>query len=280
MAEFGNAAMQGFQTGFQSRGPSALGVFLDTLTDRMTKLQELRAKSQADVYTSQQSQLAQIPGKVQEAGLTEQAKAAVDPEKRLFAKLTGDVGADSGQGLPGGFQLSKISAGPFTFESPEAEGRMAAEKESQVRLEKLKDAVPLLQTFERRLNELPAPKGATARAIQAPGRFLATKTQADPKLAAFESFRTGMRSQIARILGEVGNLSETEQKYAINLLPSAYDTQDTRTKKFDNFYDFVSQRVVARTGMTKEQSLEMLRPGASTSSVESVKNRLRTKYGQ
>ena len=112
MAEFGNAAMQGFQTGFQSRGPSALGVFLDTLTDRMTKLQELRAKSQADVYTSQQSQLAQIPGKVQEAGLIEQAKSAYDPEARAKQEAYQYVNKATVPPTPeGGYNPQEMEAG-------------------------------------------------------------------------------------------------------------------------------------------------------------------------
>ena len=119
MADFGNAAMQGFRTGFESQGPSTMGVFVTNLMDRMNKLQELRAKSQADVYTSQQSQLVQIPGKVQEAGLTEQAKAKaeMDVYKPFLSQGTGQGATSSG------FQVSKIQAGPFTLENPAYENQ-------------------------------------------------------------------------------------------------------------------------------------------------------------
>ena len=89
MADFGNAAMQGFQTGFQSRGPSALGVFLDTLTDRMTKLQQTRAevglKSQADIQTQQ----ALLPMKEASATRLMQEKARLFPPQARA--LSGDT---------------------------------------------------------------------------------------------------------------------------------------------------------------------------------------------
>ena len=87
MADFGNAAMRGFQTGFQSQGPSAMGIFVTNLMNRMNKLQEIRT----------------------EAGAKVQAEVGV--QKELFKSL------GQGQGGQGGFVPTKYQVGNVTFEN-------------------------------------------------------------------------------------------------------------------------------------------------------------------
>ena len=89
MADFGNAAMQGFQTGYQSQGPSTMGVFVTNLMDRMTKMQQARAevglKSQSEIQTQQ----ALLPMKEASATRLMQKKAELFPPQPRA--LSGDT---------------------------------------------------------------------------------------------------------------------------------------------------------------------------------------------
>ena len=255
--------MDSFQVGQQAQGSSAIGAALNQIVDRIKMHDELKLKSQAQISTSVGEQSALMPGKLE----FERQKMEMDPEKQLYENLNrtqGVPGAEStaGGGSPGGpfggFQMSKIQAGPFTYENPQVQAEMASAKESQIRLEKLRDAVPILKTFEARLMELPGPSTPQERITQAPGIFLKSVTQADPKLAAFEKFRTGMRSQVARMLGEVGNLAKDEQINAINLMPDIYDTFETKSQKLNNFYSYVVERIAARNQIGEEQAATLL----------------------
>jgi uncharacterized protein YfkK (UPF0435 family) len=57
---------------------------------------------------------------------------------------------------------------------------------------------------------------------------------------SYRSFVKGLRAQLARAMGDVGNLSEPEQKAAMNLIPGLLDTKETAAKKLSNLRDLIS----------------------------------------
>ena len=104
MADFGNAAMQGFQLGYQSQGPSAMGTFVTNLMDRMTKMQQVRAEAQAKVaydpeaqakqeayqYVNQSSQVPEERmAMFQKTGLLKAPVDEEDIERRAFLRAKG-----------------------------------------------------------------------------------------------------------------------------------------------------------------------------------------------
>jgi hypothetical protein len=57
-------------------------------------------------------------------------------------------------------------------------------------------------------------------------------TQSDPNVAVYDGMRGGVLSLIVRALGEKGTLSDMDIKRAAQLIPSKYDTNPVREKKF------------------------------------------------
>jgi hypothetical protein len=64
-------------------------------------------------------------------------------------------------------------------------------------------------------------------------------TEAQRNDRAYISFLKGMRAQLARAMGDVGNLSEPEQKAAMELMPTLLDSKETGLKKLENLRDFI-----------------------------------------
>jgi hypothetical protein len=121
----------------------------------------------------------------------------------------------------------------------------AVNKESAIRQRKLDELVKGISFFEQKINEIPVGSGLHGR-IMGLIKLGEAKLQTDPKAAAYVTSVSGMRAQIARGLGDVGNLSEYEQQVAIDLLPKLTDNEETRQQKMLNFRDYVK----AKTGVT------------------------------
>lgn len=115
-------------------------------------------------------------------------------------------------------------------------------RDKAVRIQKLSELGKAVDFFETKINEIPSGEGLMGRA-KGVGVAIEAFLQTDPQAAAYQSSLNGMRSQIARGLGEVGNLSEYEQKVAIGLLPKLTDNTETRNAKLKNFRDYISIRV-------------------------------------
>ena len=122
--------------------------------------------------------------------------------------------------------------------TPEGSAASKAAAEKAVRSEKLKEMNKAVDFFEQKINEIPSGKGIYGRMVGTK-KYAEGVLQTDPKAAAYISSLSGLRSQIARGLGEVGNLAEQEQKYAINLLPKITDNTETRIQKLNNFKDYI-----------------------------------------
>lgn len=106
---------------------------------------------------------------------------------------------------------------------------------------KLGELGKTIDSFAYQLKEIPAGKGAIGR-LTGLASNISAAAQTDPKVAGYYAFSKGMRPQLARGLGDVGNLSEVEQKAAEHLLPLPSDNEETRVQKFKNFLDFLSIR--------------------------------------
>lgn len=122
----------------------------------------------------------------------------------------------------------------------------AAKKDTAVRDKKLGGLMQAVDYFDKKINEIPVGTGVTGR-LQGVGKQVEGWLQTDPKAAAYMASLQGMRSQIARGLGEVGNLSEYEQKYAVKLLPNLSDNAETRKQKLINFRDYINQKLGSTT---------------------------------
>lgn len=149
-------------------------------------------------------------------------------EEPVFKNVvTGEVSPTIPQGSK--FKTSAIPISP-------------AMRDRTVRAEKLSEMYKVIDFFEKKINEIPGGKGLAGRVkgleVKA-GAFL----QTNPKAAAYISSLEGLRSQIARGLGEVGNLAEHEQEYAINLLPQITDNLETRQARLQNFKDYIATKL-------------------------------------
>lgn len=116
-------------------------------------------------------------------------------------------------------------------------------QDAKQRAIKLGELGKTIDSFAYQLNEIPAGKGAIGR-LTGLASNISAAAQTDPKVAGYYAFSKGMRPQLARGLGDVGNLSEVEQKAAEHLLPLPSDNEETRVQKFKNFLDFLSIRGV------------------------------------
>lgn len=117
-----------------------------------------------------------------------------------------------------------------------------AAKDKATRDAKLQGLTGALDFFERKINEIPGGAGIGGR-FSGLQTLLGAKLQTDPKAAAYLADVEGLRSQIVRGLGDVGNLSEYEQKYASSLLPKITDNIETRKQKLANFREYINSRI-------------------------------------
>jgi hypothetical protein len=68
-------------------------------------------------------------------------------------------------------------------------------------------------------------------------------TQQDVDAKAYDNFRSGLRSWIARNIGsDVGNLTEQEQKYALNLIPPIIARKDVADRMFQELTSLMNKK--------------------------------------
>lgn len=155
---------------------------------------------------------------------------------------------------PGGMRLS--------FETPQKgqiEAQTAAAKDAQTRLSKLKDLIPLIQTFEARISELPGGSGAAGRAGASIRNYFMGKSQEDPRIESFEGFSKGIRPQIARGLGDVANLAVAEQEAAAELFGTGTnDSYEVRAGRLATAYGYMIERTAAGNGITPDEIAQRL----------------------
>ena len=124
--------------------------------------------------------------------------------------------------------------------------KLAVDKDAALRANKLKELSKLVDFFEEKLNQIPAGNnnpinrlvvGATDDVL---GRTQAGKMGA--KIAAYQSDIKGLRVMIARGLGDVGRIPLQELQSDVNILPTVWDSKETRALKIANFREIMIRR--------------------------------------
>ncbi len=159
------------------------------------------------------------------------------------------------------FRPKSFSAGGVSFEriksreeedaeielKARAQAATSTEKSRQLNVSKISRLTNIIDTIEKKFKETKTPGGLGGVVrrpfeIAAKGLQLTENQRVD---TAYRDFVAGIRAQLARAMGDVGNLSETEQKAAMALVPTLWDDPDTAQKKITNLRDFVKQVQVA-----------------------------------
>lgn len=99
--------------------------------------------------------------------------------------------------------------------------------------------------------------------------FQATDAQKNDKLYA--DFVDGVRAQLARGMGDVGNLSEYEQKAVLKLVPTLMDTAEVGAEKIRGIKELAAEIRKARdAGFKSIEELYESTEGSSSSTADSV----------
>jgi hypothetical protein len=119
------------------------------------------------------------------------------------------------------------------------------QQKKQIRVQELLKVVDLI---EGKFDELNPGKGVGGRIQGLTTKQLQSFSQSNPKIAAYHSFIRGIRPILSRGLGDVGNLSETEQQAAMELLPNDKDNYQTGVEKLKNFRDLLNLKINTTSG--------------------------------
>ena len=118
---------------------------------------------------------------------------------------------------------------------------------------------------------LPEAEGSLARGKQAIGIRQRAASGADPVIAQFEQIREGLRGQLVRIGGDVGNFNESEQVKATRLIPDPFGGMTGR-------YPFVNLPDSKEVAVAKLKMLgEFLQAGLEAAKGPQAKSRAQTK---
>jgi len=129
----------------------------------------------------------------------------------------------------------------ITQQKAEEQATIAAEKERQVNTSKVSRLTDMANVIESRFAET-SPKSGVWGPISGIIDSALKGLQITPNQVtdrAYVSFVKGFRAQLARAMGDVGNLSEPEQKAAMNLVPTLLDSKETAAKKLQNLREFI-----------------------------------------
>jgi len=167
---------------------------------------------------------------------------------------------------------------PTTLQTPQEkqnqEVTTAVKKDAMTRLNKLKELIPVIDHFDNVMSSIETGIGLSGR-FKGIGKGALAWTQIDPFVSTAFSEIKGLRPQIVRGLGDVGNLSETEQKAGEQLVPNPDDSTDTKLLKALGFYIFTKNKinnVVRNAGLEQESSFQ--------DSLNYLNNQIKQKYNQ
>jgi hypothetical protein len=119
-------------------------------------------------------------------------------------------------------------------------------KEQQLNLGKVKRLYPIIDTIEKewlKTNPSTREEGLTKAAM--------SPFQVNKDVSSYQSFVKGMRAQLARAMGDVGNLSEPEQKAAMDLVPKVSDSKEVGQEKLLKIKTFIKNLEEGNTEMAK-----------------------------
>ena len=153
---------------------------------------------------------------------------------------------------------AKFNIGQTQESKVEEAGQIAAGKEEAVQIGKAKKLETVGKSVEREWLETSPYKGLITKTGLVPvlGQWDIIKkgmgaTSAQRQDQAYASFVQGIRAQLAKGMGDVGNLSEQEQRAVIQLVPKLYDSYESGILKLGNLAklveDIKSTRGVGQT---------------------------------
>jgi hypothetical protein len=201
-------------------GESAGDAFLQSLdTGMKSNFERWKTNQENATKLTQMEQLKQVYGITPEGGL-------------------GVIGQ-----VPKGSQVIT----PASMMSPQDKAQITMEmgakgtalKEAQVNLSKVKRLAPIISSVETewmKTNPVSEKMGGRAIGLQ---KSILSPLQLDKNVSSYKSFVKGMRAQLARAMGDVGNLSEPEQKAAMDLVPAVGDTLEVGQEKLNKVRAFI-----------------------------------------
>ena len=149
-----------------------------------------------------------------------------------------------------------------TQRKAESQARVGAEKERQLNISKISRLENIASVVEQKFLETKPHPGALGPILGMVDVWIsnlqATPGQRTDK--AYRDFIKGMRAQLARGMGDVGNLSEPEQKAAMDLMPSLLDSKETGLQKLKNLRDLI-QTIKTKTQSSTQPLQGGLQPG-------------------
>ena len=133
------------------------------------------------------------------------------------------------------------------FRSEERQAERKAQEmtvETEKSLQAVSNIREYLKEYYKKLDEIMPPSDDLQAAIRSSAQYAGSKipiagTLISPKVKAFDSFRKASRVKIARGLGDVGNLTEQEQKVAQDLLAPIISSTEERSEAQKLFEDIL-----------------------------------------
>lgn len=183
---------------------------------------------------------------------------------------------DGNIGMIGSIPKGSQFVTPTTLESPTAKGaRMVdtqVKKDVMGRLAKLQELLPVLDQFDTALKSTPVGTGFQGK-MAGIGTKIKGMSGVDPMSATIQANANSMLPQIARGFGDVGNLSEQEQRRAGQFVPQLTDPDDTRAVKALSGYLFIKNKI---TGSVKRAGLD--KDPAYATSLSELNKRISNKF--
>jgi hypothetical protein len=140
------------------------------------------------------------------------------------------------------------------------------QKDEALRMNKLKGLMQTVDFLEKKYDEIPdIPQDWKNRITGGPKKWAEIQIQKDTKGKAYTKMLTGFRPILSRGLGDVGNLSEQEQKAAMELIAIPTDTKNVGKEAFKNF----KQYVMFKSGIPYEKVIQMTTQNSSEGSTPS-----------
>jgi hypothetical protein len=136
---------------------------------------------------------------------------------------------------------------PSSMMTPENKAQLTMEmgakanalKEAQLNLSKVKRLAPIVNSVETEWMKTNPISEKTGGRVAGLAKSAMSFTQTDKNVSSYKSFVKGMRAQLARAMGDVGNLSEPEQKAAMDLVPAVGDTLEVGQEKLNKVRAFI-----------------------------------------
>lgn len=100
-------------------------------------------------------------------------------------------------------------------------------------LAKLGDAENLLTSFETQLQGIGLSESGPQQRIEGSLRSLGASLGFDEQVKVYNDLRDGLRSQLAKALGQAGSLSDQDIKYAVSLIPAVTDSAGEARRKLE-----------------------------------------------